>query len=241
MTELLSDEIYSPGDRRGAELRDHEVTRPVQFSKKLGHFWTLPWLEKTARLGEFYWLLKSQYYYRFFWGGMGKGSKLIAPMRLRNVQNIHIGENVLINRYAFFLTLQQDSSVKPRMTIQDGCVIGHMNHFTCTREVHIGKNVLTADRVHISDHSHGFAETTVPILRQPIISKARVSIGEGTWIGENAAVLCCDIGRNCVIGANAVVVNDVPDYSVAVGVPARVVRRFNPVSGLWEKGDGGIE
>jgi acetyltransferase-like isoleucine patch superfamily enzyme len=109
-----------------------------------------------------------------------------------------------------------------------------MNHITCIHKVEIGENVLTADRVHISDHSHGFSQITIPIMAQPVTSKGVVRIGDGTWIGENASILSCSIGRNCVIGSNAVVTRDIPEYCVAVGAPARVVKRFNTISGQWE-------
>jgi len=206
---------------------------------RLREFLALPWLEKTQRLAEFYWLLKTQYYYRMFWGSIGSKAKLIQPMRLRNVQYMHIGEGVIINKHAFLLTLQTDERLVPRMTIGKGSVIGHMNHITCVREVEIGQNVLTADRVHISDHSHGFSDITIPVLAQPVTSTGTVRIGDGTWIGENVSVLSCHIGRNCVIGANAVVTKDVPDYSVAVGAPARVVRRFDPESRRWDNVESG--
>lgn len=208
---------------------------PTTLIGKLGSFWALPWLEKMQRIAEFYWLLKTQFYYRLFWGHIGKRSKLIQPMRLRNVHNICIGDNVLINKHSFLYTWRPDHSENPRLVIGDGCVIGHMNHIACIREVRIGKNVLTADRVYISDHSHGFADTGIPIMKQPTVSKGKVTIGDGTWIGENVVVLSCNIGKNCVVGANAVLLNDIPDYSVAVGAPARVIRRWNSVSRNWEK------
>jgi acetyltransferase-like isoleucine patch superfamily enzyme len=195
----------------------------------------MPCLEKTQSLGAFYWLLKTQFYYRHLFAAIGQKSKIIAPMMLKNVHNIVIGENVIINKYAFLLTLQDDKCVVPRLRIGDGSVIGHMNHITCISEVEIGENVLTADRVYISDHSHGFADPTIPILKQPVVSKGNVSIGSGTWLGENVAVLSCKIGKNCAIGANAVVLNDIPDFSVAVGAPARVIRKWNPGSRKWEK------
>ncbi len=207
----------------------------MNLLRKLTKFWKSPWLEKTQSAAGFYWSLKTRFYYRLFFGAMGQKSKLIAPMRLRNVHNIHIGESVLIHKYAFLLTLQEDKSLVPRLTIGDGSIIGHMNHIACISEVDIGEYVLTGDRVFISDHSHGFSETTIPILKQPPVSKGKVSIGRGTWIGENVAVLSCHIGKNCVIGSNAVVLSDIPDYSVAVGAPARVIRRWNPVSQNWEK------
>ncbi len=196
--------------------------------RRLRAFGALPWLEKIQRIAELYWLVKTHCYYRLFWGRIGKRSKIIQPMRLRNVHNIFIGENVIINKHAFLLTLNEDRAIAPRLTIGDGSVIGHMNHVACIRNVSIGKNVLTADRVYISDHSHGFSDPSLPIMRQPVVSKGITSVGDGSWIGENVVVLSCSIGKQCVIGANAVVLTDIPDFSVAVGAPARVVRRFHP-------------
>jgi acetyltransferase-like isoleucine patch superfamily enzyme len=201
----------------------------------LGSLWALPWLEKTQRAGEFYWLLKSQLYYKRFFGSFGANSKLIQPMRLRNVEGMHVGHNVLINKHAFLLTLRQTPGTTPRLTIGDGTTLGHMNHITCIDRVEIGEQVLTADRVYISDHSHRFDDPRVPIKHQSVVSKGPVKIGRGSWLGENVAVLSCTIGANCVIGANAVVLSDIPDYSVAVGSPARVVRRYNASTGIWEK------
>ncbi len=202
---------------------------------KLASLLALPWLEKTQRAGEFYWALKSRFYYRKFFVSLGPHSKLIQPMRLRNVRDIHIGRNVLINKHAFLLTLRESPGVTPRLSIGDGSTLGHMNHITCIDRVEIGENVLTADRVYISDHSHVFSDPRVPVKDQAVKSKGPVKIGRGTWLGENVAVLSCTIGANCVIGANAVVLSDIPDYSVAVGSPARVVRRYDTGTGRWEK------
>ena len=65
----------------------------------------------------------------------------------------------------------------------------------------------------------------------------RVVVGEGSWLGENVCVMGASIGKHCVIGANAVVTRDVPDYSVAVGCPARVIKRYNPVTQQWQQTD----
>jgi len=202
---------------------------------RLRRFWNYSVLEKFEFLAGSYWALKTRFYYSRFFGRIGRRSKLSKPLRLKNVQNIFIGNNVTIHKYAFLLTLRLAGSPPPRLVINDGCTIGHFSHITCVNELAIGRNVLIADRVHISDNSHVFADPNVPIIRQGVTTKGKVNIGEGTWIGEGVSVLSCNIGKNCVIGSNAVVVNDVPDYCVAVGVPARVISRFNPESGRWEK------
>jgi len=202
---------------------------------KIRKFLELPLLDEAESLDTFYWKLKSQFLYRRFFGSLGKGSCVLQPMRLRNVQNIFLGSNVLINRLSFLLTLQLPGNSPPRLTIGDGTVVGHFSHITCVGEVTIGNKVLTADKVHISDNTHCYENPSLAILDQPVISRGHVIIGDGTWIGENVSILSCRIGRNCVIGSNSVVVSDVPDYSIAAGVPARVIRRLNFRSGKWDK------
>ena len=205
------------------------------FLNRIERLLNSPWLEKMQSLGEAYWSLKTHSYYRLFFGKIGNNSKIINPMRLKNVQHIYIHDDVIINQHSFLLTLQTEPQRVPKLVFGKGTVIGHMNHITCVDEVAIGQSVLTADRVYISDHSHDFSDPHLAILRQTVVSKGRVRIGDGTWIGENAVVLCCNIGHHCVVGANSVVTHDIPDYCVVVGIPARIIKRFNKGSGLWER------
>jgi len=90
--------------------------------------------------------------------------------------------------------------------------------------VHIECDVLLAAGVHVPSggQTHGIADPTAPIREQP--GKPRVvRIGAGSWVGS-AAVVMADVGRNTVVGAGAVVTRPLPDWVVAVGAPARVVR-----------------
>jgi acetyltransferase-like isoleucine patch superfamily enzyme len=207
--------------------------RRKSFVARLNRFLGSSLLSQFESIGELYWLLKSRIYYRRFFGSIGERSKIFRPMRLTNAQNVFIGNDVVVNKHSFLLTLALVNKPEPRLSIGDGCVLGHMNHITCVEQVTIGKKVLTADRVHISDNSHVFEDPTVAILDQGVTSGGPVAIGDGSWIGENASLLSCRIGKHCVIGSNAVVVSDIPDYCVAVGAPARVVRRYDPLTRQW--------
>ena len=73
----------------------------------------------------------------------------------------------------------------------------------------------------------------MPIILQPVKFKASVRIGRGSWLGENVSIIGASIGRNCVIGANSVVTKDIPDFSVAVGIPAVVIKHFDVEQQLW--------
>ena len=64
--------------------------------------------------------------------------------------------------------------------------------------------------------------------------EASVIINDDTWIGRNVVIVGnVIIGKHCVIGANSVITKDIPDYSVAVGVPAKVIKSFDFDSNKW--------
>ena len=95
--------------------------------------------------------------------------------------------------------------------------------------VKIGREVMFARNVYIADHDHSYSDISQAIMRQGVDHVGEVVIDDGAWLGENVVVTSgVHIGRGAVIGANAVVTKDVPDYSLAVGVPARVVKTWDP-------------
>jgi len=111
-----------------------------------------------------------------------------------------------------------------RVTIGAKTVIGGGTTINSYLDVSIGEGVLIADDVHITDFDHRTGRLDAPIKDQGIVT-APVRIGDDVWLGRGVTVLRgVDIGRGSVIGAHAVVTRDVPPYSVAVGVPARIVR-----------------
>jgi acetyltransferase-like isoleucine patch superfamily enzyme len=92
-------------------------------------------------------------------------------------------------------------------------------------EISIGEGTRIAERVSIRDHDHGFADSKRPIREQGYLTRP-IRIGCECWIGSNAVVLKgVSVGDRAVVGAGAVVTHDIPAECVAVGVPARIVRR----------------
>ena len=90
--------------------------------------------------------------------------------------------------------------------------------------VHIERDALLASGVHVPSGAatHGTQDVERPI-REQTGTRTLVRIGEGAWVGS-AAVVMADVGRHAIVGAGAVVTAPIPDFSVAVGVPARVIR-----------------
>jgi acetyltransferase-like isoleucine patch superfamily enzyme len=171
--------------------------------------------------------------YRAQFGRFGQKSLLLKPLKVQGHSHIFIGDHTQILHMAWLAALRMNG-LQGQLKIGNHTQIGHFSHIIATQEVIIEDYVLTADKVYISDNVHAYENPAVPILSQGIRQLSPVRIGSGTWIGENACIIGAKIGRNCVIGANAVVTKDIPDYCVAVGVPARIIKKFNVASNLWE-------
>lgn len=156
-------------------------------------------------------------------------------LRVEGKENISIEKGVIIQKMTWIAAVPLTNELNCNLVIGEGSIIGHFNHIYATGEIIIGKNVLTADKVYISDNLHEYQNLTMPIMHQGIKQLPKVKIGDGSWIGENVCVIGANIGINCVIGANSVVTKDIPDYCVAVGAPARIIKKYNITLQKWEK------
>ena len=158
------------------------------------------------------------------------------PLRIEHKKNIFLDNYVSIASYCWLAANPKTSkNGVARLIIREGSCIGDFAHIYATKEICIEKNVLLANYVYISDNIHGYDDIHIPIVSQPIVQKKTVIIGEGSWIGEHACIIGACVGKHCVIGANSVVTHDIPDYCVAVGSPARVIKRYNFENNNWEK------
>jgi acetyltransferase-like isoleucine patch superfamily enzyme len=120
------------------------------------------------------------------------------------------------------------------VAVGDRCVIGRGSHIIGHFSIEIGDEVQTGPYVYITDQNHAYEDPDVPIGRQWPVDRP-VSIGSGAWLGTGVVVLPgSSVGRNTVIGAGSVVTGEIPDHCVAVGVPAKVVKRYEPGEG-WVK------
>jgi acetyltransferase-like isoleucine patch superfamily enzyme len=175
-------------------------------------------------------------------GRFGAGSIICYPANtIFNEQYIHIGEQTMIGPQ---ITLSagmvpgQECLGSPVVSIGDRCLIGKGSGIVGHFQIEIGDDVWTGHHVYVTDQNHGYADVSLPISRQTMPERP-VSIGDGSWLGHGTVVLPgARIGRHVTIGANSVVTGEIPDFSVAVGNPATVIRRFDPERGWVRVGAG---
>lgn len=159
----------------------------------------------------------------------GRGTILQPPLRIWGEHRISLGDNVWVGAGCWLQVLgsaEGEGDVAIRIgsgtNFAGNCVVSASSSIT------IGDDVLFARGIYVSDHSHAFGDAETPVIDQGIDRVSPVVIEDGAWLGENV-VVCpgVRIGRGAVVGANSVVVHDVPARAVAVGAPATVVRQLD--------------
>ncbi len=176
--------------------------------------------------------------------------KFLAYIHLRKCGRVRFDKAVRIEK-GCSCYFRQDGSIQiagnsllcrnTKIVVQGGnlrigkqCTFGEGAIFNVFDNITIGNGVLAADKVSFITNSHHYENIGIPIYNQGG-GCAPIKIGSGTWIGLNAVILPgTTIGKNCVVGANAVVRGGAyPDGCVLAGVPAKIVKQYDPVQGQW--------
>lgn len=117
----------------------------------------------------------------------------------------------------------------------EGVSIGQNFHITSAGNLVIGSNTTISGNVFITNIDHDYQSIGMHILDQEMMVK-ETKIGSNCFIGYGVAIQAGTIlGKQCVVGASSVVRGHFPDYSVIVGIPARVIKRFNEDTKTWDK------
>jgi acetyltransferase-like isoleucine patch superfamily enzyme len=154
--------------------------------------------------------------------------------------HVKIGDSVLLDRDVWINIPVIPNTGEPAIVFDEGCKVGRRCVISARNKIHFERDVVFAPSVLVMDHNHAFEDVNVPIKDQGITVGGTIRIEEGCWIGFGAAIVCGKgelvIGRNSVIGANAVVSRSIPPNSVVTGNPARVVKQFDAAKGGWVLG-----
>lgn len=161
----------------------------------------------------------------------GSNSLIARPCILVGEKYISIQKNVYIDKNAVLTAWDkhgENEVFSPFISIGNNTNIGEYSHISAINKIEIGENVLTGRWLTIVDNAHGaFQKNMLEIApsQRPLYSKGIVRIGSGVWIGDKVSITAgVTIGNNSIIGANTVVTKDIPEYSLAVGNPMRIIK-----------------
>ncbi len=176
---------------------------------------------------------------RFLFGAYGKDIFIGPGVLVNRPRYVHLGNHVRIQRNASINLHPDDKGSKEGLLfigdgvlISQGCIISALSRITIEENVIIGPNVMIIDNTRIP------GDIRFPIKDQKL-KIGRVHIGADSFIGYSACIMPnVTIGKHCVIGALSLVNQNIPSYAVAVGAPAKVVKRYDVDRQTWVKLDG---
>lgn len=157
-------------------------------------------------------------------------------------ENIEIGAECSFGEECEFIAFNSHlgQKLESRLKIGNHVRITSRCRITCAGNIQIGNDVLIAPDVMITDHNHGMNPTIAGGYSGQPLEVGKVQVDDGAWIGRGACILPnVTIGAHSIIGAGSIVTHDVPEYSMAVGNPAKVIKRYNKLTCNWEKVENG--
>ena len=204
---------------------------------KIASLLKLPLYEKYNYISIQAARLKTQFFYRCFFRSIGGKSAIKNPLMLKYVNHVSIGRRVFVRDHVRIECVKQkgEQHFSPHLVLEDDVSMEQRCHVTVAGTLVIGKNSVIAADVMITDIDHEYGNISIPIMRQPLTVK-KTAIGKNCFIGMGAKIQAGTIlGDHCIVGSNAVVRGVFPDRCVIVGVPAKIVKRFDQGSGEWKK------
>ncbi|MGT2721163.1 acyltransferase [Streptococcus porcinus] len=177
-----------------------------------------------------YWFLRLQIQRPLF-QFVGRKSYLGPEISIVGHKNIGIGNQVRI-----YPGSRLETHNDGHIIFGNGCTIGQNAHIISNSEpLLIGKNTTISGNVFITNVNHGYREIDRHIMDQELINR-HTEIGENCFIGYGAVIQAGTVlGKQCIVGSNSVVSGEFPDYSVIVGMPAKVIKSYNPLTKEWIK------
>lgn len=186
-------------------------------------------------LGSFR-LLTSLIYTKIFYN---KSRLIRLPFDVRNRKNIDFGTGLTTGFGCRIEAFPLDKKSKKIIKFGENIEINDYVHIAAGEKISIGNNVLIASKVYISDINHGNYKNMnqdSPLVKpnDRKLSTRPVVINDNVWIGEGVCVMPgVTIGFGCIIGALSTVTKNIPDYSIAVGTPAVVIKKYNFNTEEW--------
>ncbi len=185
-------------------------------------------------------------------GSTPKNLTISLPRRLINPEYMFLGDNISLGPGSFLFACTHYPSISmkhpkehqvtqkftPRISIGDRVTATADLQIAATNEITIEDDVMFASNINITDGLHGYENANEPYKYQKIFRIAPIRIKQGCWIGQNVVILPgVTIGELTIVGANSVVTKNLPDRCIAVGSPAKVIKKWDETTQKWFSND----
>ena len=206
---------------------------------KLRKLLRAPISAKIVAFTHLYWRIRTCLFYRFLFKRVGRNCVIYRPMIINNADCIELGDRVYIRDGVRLEAIRDPYGRIPSLTIGSNTNIEQGVHIVCHNRVKIGRDVSITGRCAIVDTTHPYHDVNSGKVGDLIADDdSFVEIGDGAFLGYGAVVLPnVRIGRRAVIGANSVVTHDVPDFAVAAGAPAKLIKVYSQELQQWVSPD----
>lgn len=167
----------------------------------------------------------------------GENTRVGRGCQMNGRHGIFIGGNCVIGEHSWFNVNSYDASTS-RIDVGDFSLIGRRNFVSSGRSIRLGPYTLTGPDCHLVCSDHNISDAAIPYIAGQSSLDGAISLGANCWLGTSVIVLgTVNIGRGSVVGSGSVVLKDLPPFSLAVGHPARVIKRYDFRRKTWIAAD----
>lgn len=170
------------------------------------------------------------------YGKFGVNTKVEYPYMISHHELIYLGDNVHIMSDSRIQLFPELTNIRSNIIIGDNCFIGQRFCLLAGGNIEIGNDASIANDVCIVSENHGMNPLEKISYGGQPLSIADVKIGNGVWLGNGVKIMPgVYIGDKSIIGAGSVVTTSIPEYCIAAGVPAKIIKRYNFEEKEWKR------
>lgn len=168
---------------------------------------------------------------------VGAGTYIDRTAHVLGWRNIRIGKSCVISSDCW-LNVNSRSGNSPTIEIGDFSFVGRRNFFSSGKKIYVGPYALTGPDCKFMGSDHLFNDPLKPFISTGTTDLSTIYVGANCWLGADVRILGnVTIGHGCVLGAGATVLSNVPPFSVVVGSPARVLKRYDIEAKTWVRAE----